>query len=211
MTDWIDLTFTLTEQTVQWPDDPPYRIRRVLNIKKSGDCNLSEIQTGVHAGTHMDAPLHFIEGGMDIASVPLSVLCGPAVLVEVHEPRDVIAADLEQADIRPSDRVLLKTANQQLWNKSTFDDNFYAISAEAAHWLIQRQVPLVGIDYLSADGYRQNQHPAHFVLMGKGVVLVETLNLAAVGAGRYELIALPLKLAASEGSPARVIVRPIRE
>lgn len=207
MSEWIDITRTLHNDMVTWPGDPSFRWWRVSTIQGPDTCNLSEIQTGVHAGTHIDAPLHFIPDGDDVCAIDLGTLCGPAIVVEITEPRDVQAHDLERAGIRHGERVLLKTPNEQRWAKGCFDENFHGISEEAAQWLVDHQVPLVGIDYLSADGYRAEGHPAHYVIMGQGIPILESLDLSNVSPGRYELIALPLKISGSEGSPVRAIIR----
>ncbi len=211
MSDWIDLTRTLENGMIHWPGDPPFQWRRVAEITGPGTCNLSEIQTCVHIGTHIDAPLHFIAGGGDVASLPLSKLCGPAIVVDVPEPRDVRVGDLERAGIRPGERVLLRTLNRDLWAKGIFDEGFFAIDGDAARWLADHDVPTVGVDYLSVDGFHHREKSAHYALLGAGVVIIEGIDLARIRPGRYEMVALPLKIAGSDGSPARVIIRPVRE
>lgn len=209
MADWIDISRTLTNGIIHWPDDPPFRWERVRDIDGPGTCNLSRIETSVHIGTHIDAPLHFLSDGTDVAEIPLSKLCGPATVVHIEGEHDVTAEDLEGAKITPGDRVLLRTPNAALWDKPDFDEDFFAISGEAAMWLVDHEVPLIGIDYLSVDGYRNESKPAHYALLGNGVIIIEGLCLADVEPGRYELVALPLKIANSDGSPARVIIRPL--
>ena len=99
--DWIDVTRTLSQGTIRWPTDPPFHWERIEDISGPGTCNLSRISTGVHMGTHIDAPLHFIEGGADITEVPLSVLCGPAIVIDVQAERDIAIEDIENAGIQP--------------------------------------------------------------------------------------------------------------
>lgn len=208
MADWMDVTRTLTNDMIHWPGDPPFEWKRIADITGPGTANISQITTCVHAGTHIDAPLHFMTDGKDISELPLSQLCGPAVVVEVAEPRDVAVEDLEAGDIEPGERVLLKTVNQALWDEPEFTRDFFGISGDAAMWLVDREAPVVGVDYLSVDSYHNTEKPAHYALLGNGVVLIEGLDLSAVAPGRYDMIALPLKIAGSEGSPARVILRP---
>jgi arylformamidase len=76
-------------------------------------------------------------------------------------------------------------------------------------WLVEQDVPLVGVDYLSVDRYDSPDQPAHYALLGNGVLVVENLDLSSVEPGRYEMVALPLKIAGCEGSPARVVIRPL--
>jgi arylformamidase len=207
MSEWIDITRTLSNDMITWPGDPPFRWWRVSTITGPESCNLSEIQTGVHAGTHIDAPLHFIPEGMDVCDIALSSLCGRACVVEVTEPRDAQADDLIAAGVSQGERVLLKTRNEQRWAQGQFDENYHGISEQAARWMVEHEVPLVGIDYLSADGYTVEGHPAHYVLLGNGIPILESLDLSTIAPGRYEMIALPLKIAGSEGSPVRAILR----
>jgi arylformamidase len=208
--EWIDITRTLSNGMIHWPGDPPFRWQRVEDITGPGTANLSEISTGVHIGTHIDAPLHFIEGGADIVEVPISVLCGMAMVVDVQAERDIVIEDIESAGIRPGDRVLFRTLNRLLWEKGEFDEGFHAISGDAAMWLVDHGVKVVGVDYLSVDAYHNESKPAHYALLGNGVIVIEGLDLADVEHGRYEMVALPLKIAGSEASPARVIIRPLR-
>jgi arylformamidase len=210
MKEWIDITRTLTDGMIHWPGDPPFHWERYNDLNGPGTCNLSRISTGVHIGTHIDAPLHFIDNGMDIAEIPLVQLCGPAIVVDVDAARDVAIEDLQDAGIKPGERVLLRTVNQALWDKPEFDPSYYGISADAAMWLVDNRVPLVGVDYLSVDAYRLKEQPAHLALLGNGVVIIEGLDLSKVKPGRYEMVALPLKIAGSEAGPARVIIRKLR-
>ncbi len=208
MSEWIDVSRTIRENMPQWPGDPPYQLQRVQHITGPGTANLSRLSTSLHIGTHIDAPLHYFPAGADVTSLPLEKLCGPARVIHLTAERDVEIQDLEPAGIGSGDRVLLRTANETLWQKPQFDENYYGLSGEAARWLADRGVVLVGIDYLSIDGFHAEAQPAHHALLGKGVVVIEALDLSGVSPGRYDMIALPLKLAGAEGSPARVILRP---
>ena len=209
MSGWIDVTRTMTNDMIHWPGQPPFHWERVVELTGPGTCNVSQITTTVHIGTHIDAPLHFIADGIDIADVPLTRLCGRAVVVHIPDARDVTADDLENAGIERGERVLLRTANEKLWNKPEFDEDFFEMTAEAAQWLVDHDVPLVGIDYLAVDGYHNHGKAAHLALLGNEVIIIECLDLAKVDPGRYELVALPLKIAGADGSPARVIIRPL--
>lgn len=204
---WIDVTRTLHNGMIHWPGDRPFAWRRVAEITGPGTCNLSEITTSAHVGTHIDAPLHFIADGADIDRIPLDRLCGPAVVVEMLDPRDVQTGDIEKAGIEAGDRVLFKTINGMLWAKGEFDARYVGVSGEAAEWLVRRVVPAVGVDYLSIDRFDSHEKAAHYALLGAGIPVIEGLDLSAVAVGRYEMVALPLRIPGSDGSPARVILR----
>lgn len=206
---WIDVTRPLHNGMIQWPGDRPLVWQRLTEITGPGTCNISEIRTCLHVGTHIDAPVHFIPDGADIDQIPLERLCGPALVVEVRERRNVQADDLTEAQIEAGDGVLFKTANAELWSKPAFDEGFYAIAADAAEWLVRRGVRAVGVDYLSIDSFHSREKAAHYALLGAGIVVIEGLDLSAVEPGRYEMIALPLRIPGADGSPARVILRHI--
>lgn len=208
MSHWIDVTRTLTNGIIRWPGDREFRWERIADIGKGSPANVSTISTTVHIGTHIDAPLHFIPDGDDVAQLTLDVLCGPATVIEMLEPRHIEVSDLEGAGIPKGHRVLFKTANTALWEKPDFDPGYVGLSGEAAMWLVDNETPLVGIDYLSVDPYESEGSPAHHALLGNNVIILECLDLDPVEAGVYEMVALPLKIANSEGSPARVILRP---
>jgi len=211
MSKWIDVTRTLTNGMVQWPGDRPFRCHRFEEISGPESSNVSEINCCVHVGTHIDAPLHFIKDATDVSEIHISQLCGPATVVEIAESRDITIKDLEKSSIAPGERVLFKTANQSLWEEAKFEKNYVAIGAEAAMWLIDYDVPVVGIDYLSVDRYENETQPVHRALLGNGVVIIEGLDLSQITPGSYEMIALPLKIAGCEGSPARVIIKPVKK
>ncbi|HEY5649143.1 MAG TPA: cyclase family protein, partial [Nitrospiria bacterium] len=105
-------------------------------------------------------------------------------------------------------RLLIRTRNSELWenNDGTFRENFTALTRDAAQWVVDRGIRLVGIDYLSIQRY-QDDPETHRILMRAGTVIIEGLDLSGVAAGIYELICLPLRLEGAEGSPARVVLR----
>lgn len=184
-----------------WAGDPPFRLAPVANLAADG-ANVTEIRTSAHIGTHIDAPLHCLADGGDVASLPLDVLCGQAIVVDVGGAGTVTVDDLQSAPIQPGDRVLLRTrsAGQPA-------EALRTITPEAAAWLVRAGVVLVGIDTPSPDAPDSRDLPVHRILLGAGIPIIENLDLAAVRPGRCELIALPLPIAAGEASPARVILR----
>lgn len=203
---WIDCTHTVHPDMIQWPTDFRYEREQVRDMRTGDDYNLSVLRTGVHVGTHIDAPRHFTADGMDIAAIPLELLVGQATVVEIREKRHIEAEDLDGVD---SERVLFRTANQALWQRQAFSKDFVALTVPAAERLIETGIRLVGIDYASVDAFEASECPVHRLLAGAGVVVIENIDLARVPAGRYELVALPSKLADAEGAPARVMVRPL--
>jgi arylformamidase len=195
---------------VHWPGDPPYNIKRLHDQSNGAVCTVSKVDLGVHTGTHMDAPLHFIQGGAAIDQIPLDAVIGPARVIQIQDRRSIRREELEQHEIEARDRVLFKTANSdQLWRKDEFDEDFIFITRDGAEYLAERGVQTVGVDYLSVGGFKEDAVETHVALLDKGIWIIEGLDLSGVEPGLYELICLPLKLMGSEGSPARAVLRSI--
>jgi len=163
---------------------------------------------GVHTGTHVDAPFHFLQDGTTVDKLNLSLLTGRAYVLHLPDVEVITAAVLEEAQIPPrTRRVLFKTRNSDLWVNEgpDFHTDFVGLSEDGAEYLVRRGVKLVGVDYLSIAPYK-NSRPTHEKLLEAGVVIVEGLDLSEVSQGRYTIYCLPLKLANSDGAPARAIL-----
>jgi len=203
-----DVTLPISQTMVVWPDDPPVTLERVSDVADGDLATLSRVEMGVHTGTHVDAPKHFIPGGTGVEAMALDPLVGPALVVEVREV-DLITADLlaELAIPLDAERVLFRTRNSSLWAEDdpAFHKDFVAISEDAARWLIERGLQLVGIDYLSVAPFDRPE-PTHQALLRANVVVLEGLDLSEVGQGMYMLVCLPLKIAGADGAPARVVL-----
>ncbi len=200
-----DVTRPVSPTMPVWPGDPPVSLNRVKRIEDGAKDNLSHLACSVHIGTHVDAPLHFIAGGGDILSLSLDVLTGPATVVALPEADAITASDLERLNLPLRvKRLLFKTRNGAL-PTTEFSKDFTALTLDAAQWVVERGVALVGVDYLSVEHYG-GDGSVHRALLGAGVVAVEGLDLRDVPPGDYALYCLPLKLDGSEGAPARVIL-----
>jgi arylformamidase len=188
----IDVSVPVRPGMITYPGDPEVRLERVSSIADGEVANLSRLDLGVHSGTHVDAPLHFVDGGASVETLPLDVLVGPCVVVD----------GLDAAAVpRGAERVLFKTPNSRLWERDEFSEDFVALDGAAARALVERGVRLVGIDYLSIG-----DEEAHRALLGAGVVAIEGLDLREVDPGEYRLVCAPLKLEGAEGAPARVLL-----
>ena len=207
-----DVSVPLSANTVTYPGDPGIAIKHWLRMANGDQANVSRMDFGLHSGTHVDAPAHFIEGGAKVDSMPLDSLLGEAEVIEVATNVDVIDETFVAANCaRGSQRVLFKTRNSVYWGDTErgFHEDYVYIDPDAAHWLVESGVKLVGIDYLSVEKFNSDSFPTHLAFLSKGVVIVEGLDLRAVPGGQYELLCLPLKIAggSGDGAPARVILR----
>jgi len=184
--------------------NPGFRLELVSSIAAGADANVSRLDLGVHNGTHVDAPVHFIDGGPATESLDLETLIGPAYVADATAVSGDLDAEALGSVQFPSDvtRVLYKTSNSQLWGRGSFSRDFVRLTGSGARFLIERGVRLVGIDYLSIGDAE-----AHRELLGARVIALEGLDLREVDPGKYELICLPLRLEGSDGAPARAILR----
>lgn len=207
-----DVSVPLSAATPTYPGDPGIEIKQWLTLANGDLANVSLMNFGLHSGTHVDAPAHFIEGGAKVESLPLESLIGEAEVVEVADDIRAIDESFVHANCsRGSLRVLFKTRNSAFWNNSQnrFREDYTYIEPGAARRLVATGVKLVGIDYLSVEQFRSQKFETHHTLLSGGVVILEGLDLRQVSGGFYELICLPLRIAggSGDGAPARVVLR----
>jgi arylformamidase len=208
-----DISLRLRHGTSSWPGDGrALRQRWLSSIAEGADANTTAFEGSVHLGTHIDAPLHFVDGSSSVAEVALDRCVGPATVVEIDGIEQIDIVDLEAALSEPwPRRILFKTRNSApggCVGAEDFDADYCAITVDAARSLVDRGVELVGIDAASIAPF-DDVVPTHRVLLGAGVVVVEGLDLRDVEPGEFTLVALPLRLGGFEGSPVRAVL--IRE
>ncbi len=199
----IDISVPLRAGMVVWEGDPPFRIDQVVSMSDGEEVNMMRLDVSIHTGTHIDAPLHFVDGGATSDSISLDVLVGPCHVVDATGVEGQLdAAALAGLEL-PADatRLLFKTHQGAIWDLDEFSWDFAMFTADGAEALLALGTRLAGIDYLSiGDG------DAHRVLLGAGIVPLEGLDLRAVEPGPYTLFCLPLKLVGTEGAPARALL-----
>ena len=202
----FDISIGIDENLPLWPGDPELRLHWAANIEQGDLVNLTELSMSIHTGTHIDAPLHFLPNGKPIDSLSLNVFMGEAQVVAIPQDVNLITVNILQdvCEINAA-RILFKTKNSQLWETSKFQQDYVALEASAAQWLVDQGVQLVGIDYLSIAPFK-DPAPTHKILLSNNVVIVESLDLRSVEPGLYTLICLPLKLVGREAAPARAIL-----
>jgi arylformamidase len=204
-----DITLTITPQMAVWPGDPSVSIQRISSIASGDNANVSQMSMSCHSGTHVDAPDHFLNNGKTVESLSLDLLIGRAYVLHLPDVETITAHVLMHADIPPrTRRLLFKTRNSEYWSNDTqheFHTDFVGLSVDAAELLVDRNVKLVGIDYLSIAPYKLGSQ-VHTILLNAGVVVIEGLDLSQVSQGRYTLHCLPLKLGGADGAPTRCIL-----
>ena len=205
----IDVTLSIRPGMLTYPGDPVVAIDRTWDMRQGDAANLSVISMSTHTGTHVDPPIHFVDGGMTIDRVSLDTLIGDAVVTDMRGVRTIGPAELEAADLHvDADRVLFLTDWSARWAEESpaFPDVVTCVSEEGARWLVDRGVRLVGTDFISIEGADDPTFPVHRALLGAGIVIVEGLDLRDVPAGRYSLWCLPLMIRDGDGGPARVVL-----
>jgi arylformamidase len=204
----VDITIPIRTAMTVYRGNPPVRIRPAMTLRKD-HVNLSELCLGSHTGTHVDAPNHFIKGAKGIDRVDLERFIGPAWVADLGRVRGGIsAADLDRARIpRGSRRILLRTSNSRLWHPARrFQTDFVYLAADGADWMVERGVDLVGIDYLSIEGFGVSGAPTHHRLLGAGIPILEGLDLFKVRPGRWQMTALPLRIKDGDAGLTRAIL-----
>lgn len=205
----IDISMRLGTRIPSWPKSPGFQLQAVHRMEQGGELNGSMVLMDIHAGTHFDAPWHFLSAGATAEAVPLELFMGPCVVVDVPDAREITAKLLSTQEIPiGTTRLLFRTQNSErgLVADPEFRSDYVALTPDAASWIVDHGILLVGIDYLSIQKF---DHPptVHHVLLEAGVVILEGLDLRAVAPGDYELVCLPLRMVGTEGAPARAILR----
>jgi arylformamidase len=201
-----DVSLTLSAESIRWVTAQPLELIGRKRMSKGDANNSSSVHTSVHAGTHVDAPFHFVPDGITIESLPIETFIGPARVCAVDAGTHVTAAHVANAGLQGETRVLFKTRNSELLKKGVYDASFAPFSVDGAKALVGLGVKLVGLDYLSAAAANE-QVPVHRAFLDNGVILLEGIDLSEVPPGRYELFCPPVKLAGSDGAPCRAVLR----
>ena len=212
----FDISRTLSAALPPWPGDMAFRYQVNGRIAEGSTVNVGSISMSLHNGTHADAKWHFDDTGWKMEEAKLETYFGPAVVVDLSEkytgaPQDgrwphVQTADLAHAeeDLRATGRLLLKTG---VWRAPTvFPDPIPTLARGVPAWLESLGVKLLGLDVPSVDEIDAKELVNHHAIGDAGISIVESLDLSAVDAGRYNFVALPLKIEGGDGSPVRAIL-----
>jgi arylformamidase len=203
-----DVSVPILETMHTAPDNVGMRLHRDRSRARGDPSNLSWVQLSLHAGAHVDAPMHMDERGAGAEQLPLQVMLGPAYLAEFPDAPSIGAAELERAVIpRGTRRLLLKTGNSARWTEpGPFLSGYVGLAPDGAEWVVRRGITLVGTDYLGIEMPGAAEPRTHLTLMDAGVVILEGLAQAEVPPGAYLLLCLPLRVVGGDGAPARVVL-----
>lgn len=202
-----DASLSIREDMLTFPGDPQFIMRPFFQQEEGDPFNLAVMTMGTHLGTHVDPPAHYLDGGATVDRIPLDILVGPGVVLDMRGKRVIDRKALEPCNVAGRPRVLLKTDNSPRLLEKIFHTDYVYLNEDGAQFLVEQGVRLVGIDYLSIERYGNLEAPVHRALLTAGVLIVECVNLVDVPSGPCEIYCLPLKIAEGDGAPARVLVR----
>jgi arylformamidase len=200
-----DITHPIRSGMPVYPGDPVVEVQPWLHLTRGDPVNVARLALGSHTGTHVDAPRHVSGDGPGVDRLALDVLVGPALVAEIGAvPRIGAAALRAVAGIRPGRcrRLLLRTARESVAPVPAHP----TLTEGAARVLLDAGVRLLGVEASSVDAAPATGLPVHHLLLGAGVIIVESLDLSAVPPGGYELVCLPLPIRDGDGAPARAVL-----
>lgn len=203
----IDISPPLSPKTAVWPGDVPLSQNIQAKLKDGSSVNLSSLESTVHIGAHADAPLHYDDQGLDAAHLELDPYLGLCTVIHCKSQPFVTAENCEAALKDGAKRLLFRT--DTALDSDVFPSDFAYITADALELCGQYGVKLVGIDTPSVDPFSSKELPAHHQLLKWNIRNLEGLKLSEVPEGKFELIALPLKLVGFDASPVRAVLRPV--
>ena len=202
-----DVSVPIKTGGLVYPGNPEISVELQQAVAKGASANVSLIRFGSHTGTHADASRHFFDDGQPVDQIPLERLIGPATLISFPDDvRSVTAEHLKSKKLTGKKRVLIRTRNSTLLSQKDFVPDYTFIAPDAAEYLVEIGVELVGVDYLSIEQFHSGHHRTHKTLLARSVVIVEGLNLSGVPDGEYQFICLPLRLVGCDGAPARAVL-----
>ncbi|KAB3531592.1 cyclase family protein [Alkaliphilus serpentinus] len=200
-----DITPPITSRLCVWSGDTSFSSETLCHLNQGGSVTLTTIHTTVHLGAHADAPMHYQNIGETIGERDISYYIGDCqvIHVEIQRGKFITPEDIKGVEIL-AERILFAT---NTFNENNWNDNFVALSPELVEELSSKGVILVGIDTPSVDLMNSKDLPVHKAILAKDMAILEGLLLRDVPEGKYELIALPLKLMGVDASPVRAILR----
>lgn len=201
----IDISRTLAPGTAVWPGDQPFVYTWAARLDEGETVNLSTIQMSSHAGTHLDAPLHYLPQGASVDEIPLLQLAGPCLVIEAKEASCISPDTVAVNDELQIPRLLFKTNHSDLSDTEWSDDvAFFEVAT--IERMAEQGVILIGTDAPSVDSVDSKSLDAHKALARHGIVNLENLSLMTVEPGMYQLVALPLKVMGLDAAPVRAIL-----
>lgn len=212
----VDLTQTIENGMPVYVGDAVPKVSKFKTLPKDG-VNLSLITLGSHTGTHVDAPVHFVKGGLPLDRLPTDSFIGEAAVLDFSDipaGSAVSAGDFQEhaREVGKGDIVLMYTGMSRRWRDPRARRKYTYLGGDAARWLVRKGAKAVGIDYLSVEKYGARSPVAHLTLLSNGIPIIESLNanLSKLAGGRAFFVCLPIKVGGCDGAPSRAIAYPLK-
>src|SRR5437588_6432656 len=183
----IDVSVPLDANLPTYPGNTPYTLEPIKRLARGDSSNVSSVHMSAHCGTHVDAPRHFFDAAPGAEALPLDMLVGRARVIDVSGRGGIGADELAATDLSEEVRVLIRTPNSRLWGSAEFRTDYAGVTESGAKYLVEHGIKVVGVDYLSVEQLRKPGAPAHHVLLGSGVIVIEGLNLRDVEPDVYDM------------------------
>lgn len=173
----------------------------------NGISHETRVSLDIHTGSHIDMPLHMIEEGKTMDTFDFTRLLTKAKVFDMTHLAEAVITynDIKDYSIVKDDFIIFKTKNSFYDKAKGFEYDFVYVAEDAARYLTELQVNGVGIDALGIERAQDN-HLTHKLLLEKDIIILEGLELKDIKEGQYQLIALPIKLKATEGSWVRAVL-----
>ena len=201
----IDISWPISNQIVTYKNKQDVLITPTRLFAQDA-CRESKLTCGMHTGTHVDAPAHFLQDGVTLDQINLSQLIGKCQVFDMSYVDQVITGkDVEKLNFDGSKIVLFKTRNSLWPTTGEFDPDFVYLDGQAAKYLATKQLTAVGIDGLGIERNQPNRD-THKTIFNANMLIIEGLRLSQVASGNYNLVCLPLHVLGADGAPARAIL-----
>jgi arylformamidase len=204
-TDYLDISVPISPEMLVWSTHERVSMHTAESVYAGERNRVTTLRLTTHTGTHVDAPYHFVETGPTVDQLDLDILIGPAAVYDFRGRTAITAEMLARAAVGSVPRLLLRTDNSRWIRTGPLPAVPAHLTEDAARYLVDKGIGLVGIDGLTVDA--PDTAVAHAALLRAGVIILETLDLSQVEPGEYELTCLPLRIAGVDGAPARAILR----
>jgi arylformamidase len=201
-----DLSHVIREDMLVYPGDPAPRVRRLASLEDGAPLTVSSLELPCHAGTHVDAPAHFLAGGRPLSAYVIEDFCGPAVVLDLEAHANVTAEAVRALSIPEGRHLLLRTRNSRRAQAGTYDKGHAFIAPEAAEILLARCPRSIGFDDYSVDAFGDDALPVHRRLAAADLLVYVQADLSMVGAGEYAFFGLPLRVDGVEAAPVRAVL-----
>ncbi len=200
-----DITAPISLNMPIYKGDPEFTCKPHYSIESGDGVNVTFVSFGTHSGTHIDAPLHHFNNGKSTSQIPLERFIGKARVLDFCGTKSITAKELSKYNIRENENILFKTDNADAMMRANFKEDFVYIEPDAAEYLAECKVNMVGIDYLSVEKFNSKESSVHITFLQNEIVVLEGLYLYEVEAKEYNITVLPLNFSC-DGIPVRAIL-----